>query len=91
MTTISVRAKHIAKGKRQDCERCPIALAILDAIPGIDGIAVGPDEIAISSGELRLPFSAPDEVLNFVWAFDQDGADAVAPFSFDLDYPEVAA
>ena len=50
MTTVSVTAKHLAKGIREDCEHCPVALAIVDAIPGPIGVWVGPDEISISRG-----------------------------------------
>lgn len=89
MTTISVKAKHIAKGRRGDCGHCPVALAILDAIPGIDGVAVGSDEISISRGDLWIPFLAPREVAEFVAAFDS--RDPVSPFAFDLDFPEAAS
>ena len=91
MTTISIKAKHLANGVPGDCEHCPVALAILDAIPGPIDVMVGPDEISISRGDLWIPFRVPQEVVAFIRAFDDGGNEAVDPFTFELDYPAVTA
>lgn len=92
MTTVNVKAEHIAKGIRGDCEHCPVALAIAAAFPDIAGIAVRPEEISIKPSLDDLDWiqvRPPREVPEFVWDFDEGGT--VEPFSFDLDYPAVAA
>ena len=91
MTTISVTREHIAKGKRRDCERCPVALAIRDALPDLIYTRVGPINIALQrdAGEYLTYFAFPPEVLDFVR--DYDGRRGSKPFTFELDYPAVAA
>ena len=88
--TISVTREHIANGVREDCEHCPIALAILETFPDVNYAAVGPDACTIgtpdgSDTELNLP----GEALDFIWGFDDDGAGE--PFTFELDYPAVTS
>ena len=94
MTTITVTAEHIANGIRENCEHCPIALALAEAFPGA-GVHVDGDYntgIAPNGGlggwyEIQLPH----EALEFIWDFDDGGAEKVVPFSFDVDYPAVAS
>jgi hypothetical protein len=97
MTTINVTAEHIATGQ-PECEwGCPVALAILDAIPGIAAIAVNGGDIGTADIRLHdgrvLPLMLPEEARLFISDFD--GIDephaTLQPFTFDLDYPEVAA
>ena len=89
MTAISVTAGHIAKGKRRDCERCPVALAIRDALPDLIYARVGPVNIGLQreADEDLTYFAFPPEVLDFVR--DYDGRRGSRPFSFELDYPAV--
>jgi len=91
MTTITVTAEHIAKGKPGECNCCPVALAIKDAFPGIADVAVGPCEIGIQL-ELDGPWAElepPSDVVLFILLYDT--GDRAQPFTFDLDLPAVAA
>ena len=93
MTAVSVTAGHIAKGIRQDAERCAIALALRDAFPGIAYVMASGDGIMLQPSAAdraeEAEITPPPEVAAFVKAFD-DG-NYVEPFTFELDYPEVAA
>jgi hypothetical protein len=91
MTAISVTAEHIAEGIREDCERCPVALAIADAFPDLTYVRVGPDNIGVQRGvgEFQTLLAVPPDAQNFIWDFD-DGA-TPDPFTFDLNYPAVTA
>ena len=78
---VSVTAEHITAGKREDCERCPIALAFAEIFPG----AVYVDDFACmitADDGTEVEFDLPDEALEFIGAFD-DGL-PVAPFSFTV-------
>jgi hypothetical protein len=93
VTLITVTAEHIARGFPEDCERCPIALAIADAFPDLTYVAVGPEAITLQNEPPRdhSPYAeieVPRRALEFIWDFD-DGRSG-EPFSFDLDYPEPA-
>ena len=85
MTTINITAEHIAKGFARDSGRCPVALAIRDAFPKAGNIAVTGLYIHMGLREHELPA----EVQHFTWDFD--AGRPVEPFTFELDYPEVAA
>ena len=94
MTTINVTAEHIARGERENCERCPVALAIRDAFPDLayievapEGIGIGPPGADIYGIEAHI--DVPREVQEFIWDFDDSGRGE--PFSFDLDYPAVTS
>jgi hypothetical protein len=91
MTAINVTAEHIAKGQPGECAHCPVALAIRDALPDLAGAVVGPSEIGIQA-ELDGPWTdldTPGDVTLFILLFDT--GDHALPFTFDLDYPAVAA
>ena len=89
MTAITVTARHIAAGVREDCENCPIALAILESIPGIGYVAVGPGTCTIGADGrdtgTGTDVDLPESALNFIWDFDDGGHPK--PFTFTLDYP----
>lgn len=90
MTTISVTAEHITKGKRQMCEFCPVALAAIDAFPDLTRIVVGTTEMTITDGNGKLTdIELPPSAIEFIEAFDDE--QGVEPFTFELDYPAVAA
>jgi len=84
--TIEVTADDIANGKPGVCSLCPIALAILRALPGWGDATVTnwhvfpPDD---GFAEIDLPSAACD----FIESFDCLGQAAVEPFSFELDVP----
>jgi hypothetical protein len=85
MTAITVTAGHIAKGEAGECERCPVALAILDAFPDPVYVSVGLDNIIV--GPPGTVIDAPLEVRAFIEVFDSTGDGE--PFTFTLDYPTV--
>jgi hypothetical protein len=76
---VSVTTEHIAAGKREDCERCPIAPAFAEVFPGSPYIDEFSCMITDDDGT-ETEFDLPDEALEFIRAFD-DGED-VAPFTF---------
>lgn len=81
MTTIEVKAEHIAKGERMKPGCCPISLAIKDRVDLGIGVRVYLDEACIGFTDFELPF----EARQFVRCFDI-GVE-VKPFSFPLDIP----
>jgi hypothetical protein len=102
VSTIAVTAEHIAKGKPDNCRECPVALAILAAMPEarrVDVIQIGdsltytrirviPDN-ARPANRTTLEAPLPAEAARFIRAFDN--GEPVEPFSFTVDIPEVAA
>lgn len=90
ITMVTVTERHISTGKAADCERCPVARAIADAIPGLAYIGVFAHGIDLQRSEDEDEISAhtPDEVAEFIEAFDNGRP--VSPFTFTLDIPEPA-
>jgi hypothetical protein len=87
---ISVTADHIARGEQRNCERCPIALALLEAVPYAPLIEVNAGHADIhhlGAEHEGMPCMLPDEALDFIQGFDE-GADWVGPFTFTLQVPE---
>jgi hypothetical protein len=85
MTTVTVTAEHIARGERDNCVCCPVALAIADAFPGAI-VWVGGARALIDEVGHDVEADLPVEVEEFVCRFDDDGFGE--PFTFELDYPE---
>ena len=85
-TVISVTAEHIAVGDREDCETCPVALAIAQAIPDLTYVSVGPEGLIAKScrSEREIFVDLPREVQEFIWDFDDGGTPG--PFTFELNY-----
>lgn len=82
--TIHVTAEDIENGIPQDACHCPVALAVKRAT-GSDDVDINDDIcIGFPGQDVRDVFEAPDEVCDFVAAFDN--YEGVEPFSFDLDY-----
>lgn len=78
---IAVTQAHIDAGEKQQCYRCPIALAIKDAVPLL---AV---EVAIHEARIGGVYCfLPHEARQFIRAFDEYGCLFVRPFEFDLGY-----
>jgi hypothetical protein len=92
MTTIVVvTTEHIERGEPENCERCPVALAIMDALPAAGVPSVGPSEVAFRvADDMWTDVHLPPEVSDFIESFD-GGATDIGPFSFDLDYPAAVA
>jgi hypothetical protein len=82
--TVEVTAEDIAKGRRNDCNRCPIAIAIkrsagcafASAAPGVAFVSIDLD-----GGSTR--YRLPREASLFINDFDRYAG--VDPFSFDME------
>lgn len=84
---VQVRQKHIKAGRRANCRRCPIAMAVREAT-GFKGVVVGSHIYAnVPKGWLwfnQLPdkYKMTQACLKFIRLFDR--GQAVEPFSFRL-------
>jgi hypothetical protein len=82
MLKIQVTGEDIANGKPDDCESCPIALAMKRAIPDLDWIEVDGDaQWGTTDGGFGTRF--PEVAKNFIRAFDS--GDPVKPFEFECE------
>lgn len=89
---INVTQECIDKGKRCDCELCPIALAAVEA--GIPSVGVGKSAMNVYSnfsvmnvyGNPSYVVGLPNVAHNFIDAFDR--GDTVKPFEFDIEVPD---
>lgn len=89
-TKISVKRKHITKGKRENICLCPVALALADAgfrLPRVYGnvITFNPSTAGLITYN-RESIDAPRTVARFVNKFDKGGRDAVSPFNFYINH-----
>jgi len=86
-TLVRVTADHIARGKRSDCEACPIALALAEADPrhriwDVGEVWDGVFHAVLMTGEaLPLPPVAKAFVSDF------DSKRPVRPFTFYVVMP----
>ena len=86
---VNVKAEHIARsiarGGRASCTNCPIALAVIDAIDGVEDISVSKCVgVRVYLGGHRvkrydLPYLAQDFIDKF------DNRLEVEPFSFEMN------
>lgn len=90
--TVNVTREHIAKGEPCMCSRCPVALALLAAIPAADEAIVyllddtcggGAEGTVWATGGYQLRLTLPPEVKDFILAFD--GGGSASPFSFEAE------
>lgn len=91
--TIDVTAEDIASGEPGEPCSCPIALAIMRAIPGWSPWVDDDGEVEMSrpdTGRPAFSFSLPPEAVAFALAFDtrEFGEPPPAPFSFTVDVPD---
>lgn len=77
---ITVTQDHIDNGTTQDCERCPIALAVLDCISNPGTVAVDSDEIQLDYQDHHAVYDMPTKAMNFIADFD--AGYHVQPFTF---------
>lgn len=81
--TIDVTLRHIRCGTPGECNICPIALAIQEAIPGCRVDVFGP--VAFLNGKaINLPAACSTFVARL------DRGYPVNPFSFPLDTSDIA-
>ena len=78
---IEVTQAHIDAGKRQRCTKCPVALAVKEAL-GVKLVKVG--EGIVIGRPYMVELRTPDRVASFVGAFDRNQPFGIEPFSFDL-------
>lgn len=78
---IKVTQKHIDNGFKNNCWRCPIALAIEEQLIN-KSFTVASSTIRIQGNVINLPY----EACNFIRKFDNGLP--VEPFEFELDYNE---
>lgn len=82
---ISVTADDIAIGIQGDYTSCPIANAIWRTIADAKRVWCGHSTGHYDTNEGEVVcFSMPVEAELFVSAFDRNGAEAVKPFTFEL-------
>lgn len=95
---IKVEQRHIDNGKRLDCKRCAVALAVGDAFPGWDVYAkveeifleritkVDEDVDGFSYTDYETKtFNVPHEVADFIRKFDEPiRQTGLKPFEFEL-------
>lgn len=81
---IQVKPKHIKAGVAVDCERCPIALAIMEQVPNITQAQVSGEGVTLydENYEVLHEFDLPRNATEFVWKFDEN--EPVKPFFFEL-------
>jgi hypothetical protein len=90
--TIRVTADHIKLGKPEECTKCPVALAILDAFPAGTEALVNQDWATVKRGpdDQFLDAELPQPAREFISAFDQPsewiGPSPVRPFEFQVTW-----
>ena len=82
---IEVTQAHIDAGKRKRSTKCPVSLAIMDALD-VKRVKVG-FHIQIGRPH-RISLRTPEIVDGFMTAFDGNWSHGVTPFSFDLELAE---
>ena len=82
--TFDVTQEHIDQGQAGKCDRCPIALALLDW--GCDEVDVSSDKVEVRIGLYSYIGEPADKIMLFIGMFDDGGyADVVRPGTFTLD------
>lgn len=82
--TVNVTQDCIDRGERENCERCPVALAMLHAgfvAPTVSNYSLQWHEPGV--GRVDLP--SPSDVCNFVHDLDDGVGPNPGPFSFSVD------
>lgn len=88
VTTVTVTADHIKRGKACQSAECPIALAIIDqGVPPGQHVGITSDTARIwEKSKVRLRAHLPLRAQAFIDDFDDRGPGAVAPFFFELTW-----
>jgi hypothetical protein len=76
----------IADGDRARCDSCPVALAVVGAVPGCTDVEVTGRWIAIARGDEHWQARTPAVVAEWMRTFDGHGPLFVQPISFPLDF-----
>jgi hypothetical protein len=88
--TVNVTAQHIAAGRRQQCEACPVALALAPHFPGHSAWVVLLSTYTLrlyaeGDGDCIAEAPLPDEVGDRIYRFDHQGV--MEPFTFEMEAP----
>jgi hypothetical protein len=83
-TTVSVTAEHVAEGEILNCEKCPVALAILAAIPQAEKAYADCWTAHVYTPGAWYSADLPECASIFVRSFDND--EPVEPFTFGLTW-----
>lgn len=80
---VDVRQDHITKGKLQNGSRCPLALALQEALqdPRMQVFC------HMATRDRLTRYRLPKKACDFYHSFDR--GDRVSPFSFDLDLTNI--
>ena len=85
--TITVTQEHIDHGKQRVCDDCPIALAILEGVPGLlNAEVMNPDlgfVLLLDNDGGAVTLELPQVARDFICRFDA-GLD-VSPFTFTAE------
>ncbi|HMJ06897.1 MAG TPA: hypothetical protein VK474_11625 [Chthoniobacterales bacterium] len=89
-----VTARDIREGIKQDCERCPLALAINRAMPlGFGKVSIGPDFVDIYStgpdgnGQPVASIPLPPRAVQWRQRFDDNRGVEPITFTLEVDLP----
>lgn len=81
--TIEITQEDIKNGKKQNCWRCPIALALKRKFPAKN---LWVQEVFIEDkGSNNEEYDLPKDAICFISKFDNE--ETVLPFSFEIDLP----
>ena len=97
--SINLEQRHINQGTKNECRDCPVALALLEALPGASLVTVGAAGMNVGNKMITRLYHGPHDVhgtavytpqavVRFIHAFD-DGHE-VEPFTFNLTVPDWA-
>ena len=69
---VNVTSDHIRHGIQQDCEKCPIALAVSETLRLIYQVAIGEDSIIVLDKRTNESYrwDMPQNVQDFISGFD---------------------
>ena len=84
---VTVTKSNINDGLRCNGKFCPTALALKEAVPGVDWCVTWKHiKILTSAGDIDKSIKSPQSVYEFIYKYD--GNEAVEPFEFEIDYVE---
>ena len=85
MIKVQVTAEHIKNGIQCTPQKCPVALAIKDAVPQWDFVTVGNDRFSSYIGDALVKEHSPlpMKISKFIRAFDKSPS-SVKPISFTI-------
>jgi hypothetical protein len=84
--TVSVEQGHIEAGLRQDCRRCPIAIALNEQHPMPSVWRVGHSWARWRDADPFKSSLLPIKAVEFIMCFDS--ARPVEPFTFEMEVAE---